>query len=147
MTNTLHSTAACVIQQGERFLMVEEARGGPASVFNQPAGHIEPGEGPMAAIMREVVEETAWQVTLTGYLGLYIFHTAHGQTFHSHGFIATPMTYLATPLDPDIAATHWLTLDEIQALNGAGRLRSPLVITRIDDALKGQRYPLDIIRE
>ncbi|BBI49537.1 hypothetical protein HORIV_19580 [Vreelandella olivaria] len=53
--------------------MVEEQRGGPQSVFNQPAGHIEPGEGPVAAILREVVEETAWQVSLTGYLGLYVF--------------------------------------------------------------------------
>ncbi|MCA1773509.1 MAG: NUDIX domain-containing protein [Halomonas sp.] len=146
MTHTLHSTCACVIQQDERFLMVEEARGGAATVFNQPAGHIEPGEGPMAAMLREVAEETAWQVTLTGYLGLYIFHT-RGKTFHSHGFIATPVTFLATPLDTDITATHWLTLTEIQVLDSAGRLRSPLVVTRIEDALKGNGYPLDVIRE
>ena len=147
MTNTLHSTCACVIQRGARFLMVEEARGGTATVFNQPAGHIEPGEGPMAAILREVAEETAWQVMLTGYLGLYIFHTPQGKTFHSHGFIATPTTFLATPLDIDITATHWLTLAEIQALNSAGRLRSPLVITRIEDAMQGNGYPLNVIRE
>lgn len=144
---TIHSTAACVIQQGERFLIVEEARGGSTTVFNQPAGHIEPGEGPIAAILREVEEETAWQVTLTNYLGLYIFHTPHGQTFHSHGFIATPKTFLDTSLDRDITATHWLTLAEIQAFNNAGRLRSPLVVTRIQDALEGRCYPLTVIRE
>ncbi|KPQ28043.1 MULTISPECIES: NUDIX domain-containing protein [unclassified Halomonas] len=147
MKQTIHSTAACVIQQGERFLMVEEARGGPTTVFNQPAGHIEPGEGPITAILREVAEETAWQVTLTGYLGLYIFHTPQGKTFHSHGFIATPKTFLDTPLDRDITATHWLTLDEIQALNHAGRLRSPLVVTRIEDAMQHHHYPLEVIRE
>ena len=145
--NAIHSTAACVIQQGERFLMVEEARGGSATVFNQPAGHIEPGEGPIAAILREVAEETAWQVTLTGYLGLYIFHTPKGKTFHSHGFIATPGRYLDTPLDDDITATHWLTLAEIRALDADGRLRSPLVVTRIEDALGERGYPLAVIRE
>lgn len=145
--SAIHSTAACVIQQGERFLMVEEARGGSATVFNQPAGHIEPGEGPIAAILREVAEETAWQVTLTGYLGLYIFHTPKGQTFHSHGFIATPGRYLGTPLDDDITATHWLTLAEIRTLDADGRLRSPLVITRIEDALAERGYPLAVIRE
>lgn len=145
--NLIHSTAACVIQQGERYLMVEEQRGGPTSVFNQPAGHIEPGEGPIEAVLREVQEETAWQVSLTSYLGLYIFHTDGGQTFHSHGFIAEPLTPLNLPLDPDIVATHWLTLEQIRALDQQARLRSPLVLKRIEDALSGPRYPLSVIRE
>ncbi|CEP37029.1 MULTISPECIES: NUDIX hydrolase [unclassified Halomonas] len=143
----IRSTAACVIQQGERFLMVEEQRGGPQSVFNQPAGHIEPGEGPIAAILREVQEETAWQVSLTGYLGLYVFHSDAGQTFHSHGFIAKPLDKLDLALDPDIFATHWLTLEQIRALDHQSRLRSPLVLKRIEDALSGTSYPLAVIRE
>lgn len=143
----IHSTAACVIQQGERFLMVEEQRGGPQSVFNQPAGHIEPGEGPIQAMLREVVEETAWRVSLTGYLGLYVFHTSAGETFHSHGFIAEPLEPLDLPLDPDIFATHWLTMVQIRSLDQQARLRSPLVLKRIEDALSGQHYPLTVIRE
>ncbi|HAA46010.1 MAG: NUDIX hydrolase [Halomonas sp. 54_146] len=143
----IRSTAACVIQQGERYLLVEEQRGGPYSVFNQPAGHIEPGEGPMAAILREVQEETAWRVSLTGYLGLYVFHTDDGQTFHSHGFIAEPLNQLDLALDPDITATHWLTLAQIRALDQQARLRSPLVLKRIEDALSGLCYPLAVIRE
>ncbi|MFG6667920.1 NUDIX domain-containing protein [Halomonas sp. HNIBRBA4712] len=142
----LRTTAACVIKQRGRFLMVEEARGGPHTLFNQPAGHIEPGEGPMAAILREVEEETAWRVRLTHYLGLEVFHTPE-KTFHSHGFIATPETWLGTALDADIVATHWLTLDEIVSLECQSRLRSPLVRKRIDDALAGRHYPLGVIRE
>lgn len=143
----IHSTAACVIQQGERFLMVEEQREGPHTVFNQPAGHIELGEGPIAAILREVQEETAWRVSLTGYLGLYVFHTGDGETFHSHGFIAEPLHQLDLALDPDIVATHWLTHEQIRALDHQGRLRSPLVLKRIEDSLNGPSYPLAVIRE
>lgn len=143
----IRSTSACVVQQGERFLMVEEQRDGPHTVFNQPAGHIEPGEGPIAAILREVKEETAWQVSLTGYLGLYVFHTDDGETFHSHGFIAEPLHQLDLPLDPDITATHWLTLEQIRGLDEQLRLRSPLVLKRIEDALGGSCYPLAVIRE
>lgn len=143
----IRSTAACVIQQGERFLLVEELRGGPQSVFNQPAGHIEPGEGPITAILREVLEETAWQVSLTGYLGLYVFHTDDGQTFHSHGFVAEPLQQLDLALDPDIFATHWLTLEQIRTLDQQSRLRSPLVLKRIENALDGPCYPLAVIRE
>ncbi|RUR33528.1 NUDIX domain-containing protein [Vreelandella andesensis] len=143
----IRSTAACVIQRNNRFLMVEEARDGRQTVFNQPAGHVEPGEGPMAAILREVQEETALQVTLTDYLGLYVFHTPEGLTFHSHGFIATPDLMLSSPIDSDITATHWLTLKDIKALNDADRLRSPLVLMRIENALSGHCYPLTVIHE
>lgn len=143
----VHSTAACVIQQNGRFLMVEEARGGPTTVFNQPAGHIEAGEGPIAAVIREVQEETAWRVTPTAYLGLYVLHTRDGVTFHSHGFVATPTTQLATPLDGDITAVHWLTFEEIRALDRAQRLYSSLVMKRIEDALQGRSYPLSVINE
>lgn len=145
--SAIRSTAACVIQRDKRFLLVEEAKGGPQTVFNQPAGHIEAGEGPMAAALREVEEETAWRVVLTGYLGLYVFQAADGQTFHSHGFVARPLDYLGTPLDQDIVATHWLTLDEIRALNTENRLRSPLVLKRIEDAVRERCYPLSVIQE
>lgn len=143
----IHSTAACVIQRGEHYLMVEEHRGGPQSVFNQPAGHVELGESPITAILREVQEETAWRVSLTGYLGLYVFHTDDGQTFHSHGFTATPLSQLDLALDPDITAAHWLTLEQIRDLDQQARLRSPLVLKRIEDALSGPSYPLAVIRE
>ena len=145
-SSAISSTAACVIQRDNRFLLVEEAKGGPFTVFNQPAGHVETGEGPMAAILREVQEETAWRVTLRGYLGLYVFHK-DGQTFHSHGFIAEPAEFLDTPLDTDIIATHWLTLAEIRALSAQQRLRSPLVLKRIEDAVSERCYPLSVIQE
>ncbi|UYG00967.1 MULTISPECIES: NUDIX domain-containing protein [unclassified Halomonas] len=142
----IHTTAACVIERDGRYLMVEEERGGPHTLFNQPAGHIEPGEGPMAAILREVEEETAWRVRLSHYLGLEVFHTPE-KTFHSHGFIATPEVWLATPLDPDILATHWLTFDEVRQLATNERVRSPLVIKRLEAARAGRVYPLAIISE
>ncbi|MDR5897900.1 NUDIX domain-containing protein [Halomonas vilamensis] len=144
---SLHTTVACVIRRHARYLVVEEARGGPETVFNQPAGHVEPGEGPLAAIVREVQEETAWDIQLTGYLGLYVFHTASGLTFHSHAFTAEPIHFRDTPLDNDITATHWLTREELHALNAQGRLRSPLVLTRIEDAHAGTIHPLNVIHE
>lgn len=142
----IRATVACVIQRDGRYLMVEEDRGGPLTLYNQPAGHIEVGEGPIAAVRREVTEETAWDITLTGYLGLYVFKL-NDLTFHSHGFIATPARFLDTPLDDDIQAAHWLTLDELKALDAAGRMRSPLVLPRVEDALIGRVFPLGVIHE
>jgi len=140
-------TVATVIPRDDRFLLVEEDRGGPVSVFNQPAGHLEPGERLIEAARRETREETAWDVAITAYLGLYIFTAADGLVFHSHGFIARPRAAHETPLDDGILGTHWLRLEEIESLAQEGRLRSSLVLTRVRDYGAGRRFPLSVIRE
>ncbi|MEC9481743.1 MAG: NUDIX hydrolase, partial [Halomonas sp.] len=140
-------TVASVIERSGRYLLVEEDQGGPFSLYNQPAGHLEPGERLVDAAVREAREETGWQVAITDYLGLYIFTTADGLVFHSHAFIGLPLAHQDGPLDKGIAAAHWLTLDEIDDLARARRLRSPLVMQRIRDQRRGQRFPLDIIHE
>lgn len=143
-----HVTVATVVERAGRFLMVEEApQGSQTTVFNQPAGHLEPGERIQEAALRELREETAWQVGITDYLGLYVYHTADGQTFHSHGFFGMALAHLGNALDPAIIAVHWLTLEEVEELDRQRRLRSPLVLRRIRDALAGYSYPMDVIHE
>ena len=52
-----HVTVAAVIEQDNRFLLVEEET--PRGLqFNQPAGHFEKNEDLLAAVKREVKEET-----------------------------------------------------------------------------------------
>ncbi|WP_253444033.1 NUDIX domain-containing protein [Halomonas sp. Y3] len=142
-----YATVASVIERAGAFLMVEEDHGGPCTLFNQPAGHLEPGERIVDGARREVAEETAWQVGLTDYLGIYVLETPDGFTFHSHAFFGMALAHRGGELDPAIRAVHWLTLEEIEALERAGRLRSPLVLRRVRDALAGRFYPMDVIHE
>ena len=65
-----HKTVATVVEHNARFLMVEELINGQL-VLNQPAGHLEANESLAQAALRETLEETAWEVELTGLLGLY----------------------------------------------------------------------------
>lgn len=140
-------TVATVVERAGRFLVVEEDRGGPATLFNQPAGHLEPGERIRDAALRELREETAWQVGITDYLGMYVYQAPDGATFHSHGFFGMALAHLGNELDPAILAAHWLTLEELEALEREGRLRSPLVMRRLRDALASRFYPMDVIHE
>jgi 8-oxo-dGTP pyrophosphatase MutT (NUDIX family) len=142
-----HVTVATVVERAGCFLMVEEAPDGGQTLFNQPAGHLEPGERIREAALRELREESAWQVGITDYLGLYIYEAPGGQTFHSHGFFGMALAHLGNDLDPAVIAVHWLTLEEIEALDRQGRLRSPLVLRRIRDALASRFYPMDVIHE
>ncbi len=124
--------------------MVEEIDNG-STVFNQPAGHLDEGETLFAAAIRETLEETAWHVTLTAFLGNYVYQAANGITYVRHCFIATPDRHDASlPLDKGIIAAHWLSKETI--FSGDFAARSPLVGKAIEDYLAGQQMPLDVIK-
>lgn len=147
MSWSAHITVATVIQQNDRFLLVEEhSEGFVHSVYNQPAGHVEAGETLVQAAMRETLEETAWQVEITDFLGIYTYTPPMfpDRTYFRFCFLANPVVDTKQALDSDIIQAVWLTLDELQS---SGRSRSPLVVRAIKDAVAGKKYPLSMIYE
>lgn len=140
-----HVTVAAVIEQDQRFLFVEEETSSGLQ-FNQPAGHLEAGEDLIAAIKREVLEETAWQFEPEYIISVQLWR----KNPDSPSFVRicfAGRTYAHNPeqkLDEGIVATHWLTRDEIVAEQH--RLRSPLVLISIDEYLSGQRHPLSLLK-
>lgn len=140
------STVAAVVEQQRHYLMVEE-KGDSTTVFNQPAGHVEPGEDFEQAIIRETLEETSYPLTPDYLIGLYIYqHPDSGQTFHRLAYYGLVDEPLNTRLDSDIVAVHWLTLEEITQLEQENRLRSPLVTRCIRDYLSGEQYHLNLCK-
>ncbi|MFC0336191.1 ADP-ribose pyrophosphatase YjhB, NUDIX family [Kushneria avicenniae] len=146
-----HVTVAAVVADRDRFLLVEEHdRMNTAStitLFNQPAGHLEAEESLIDAVYRETLEESGWEITLVGYLGLYINTAPNGVVYHSHTFLARPERRVSQILDEGITRADWYSLTDIETLERHGRLRSPLVARRIRDALEDPVYPLDLIRD
>ncbi len=136
-----HVTVACVVADGERYLMVEEEVAGRL-VYNQPAGHLEDGESLVAAAVRETLEETGWTVALQHLIGVQQWRsTEHGDAVIRFSFAAQALNHDPDrPLDTDIHRALWLSRNEIAALGE--RLRSPLVLLSIDAWLAGQRLPL-----
>jgi len=136
-------TVAAIIRRGDRFLMVEEQDPGhPHPVFNQPAGHVDPGEGILEAVVRETREETGLDFTPTALVGLYPLQARNGRDYCRICFAGTvPGQGVAVPEDPEILACHWLTREEI----AAGAPRSSVVLACLDDFLAGRRLPLDTI--
>ena len=134
-------TVAAVTETDGRFLVVEE-RINRRLVFNQPAGHAEPGETLLEAVVREVREETAWLFTANELVGVYLWrHPGTGRTtkrFAFSGIVTDHRT--GQQLDDGIVATHWLTQSELKGREP--RLRSPLVLRCVEDYLAGQRQPL-----
>jgi len=141
-----HVTVACVVVHEGRYLMVEERdKRTNRMVFNQPAGHLEPGETLPQAALREVLEETGWRVRLTGVLGLGLYPLPDGSaTYLRTTFIAEAHARLENAvIDPDIHAVHWMEYGAILAISD--KLRSPLVLDVIERQRRGLRFPLDVI--
>lgn len=139
-----HVTVACVVADGDRYLMVEERVNGRLA-WNQPAGHLEDGETLAAAALRETLEETGWTVQLQHLIGVHQWRsTEHGDAVIRFSFAARPISHdRARPLDADICRASWLTRTEIAALGD--RLRSPMILQSIDQWLAGRRLPLNVL--
>jgi ADP-ribose pyrophosphatase YjhB (NUDIX family) len=137
-------TVAAIAEHGGRFLLVEEdtERG---RLFNQPAGHLDPGESLTHAVARETLEETACTFEPTGLLGVYQYHSAADDVtyirFAFTGKISGPEA--GRPLDAGVIRALWLTPGEIR--REAARHRSPLVMRCVEDYLAGRRFPLDVL--
>jgi 8-oxo-dGTP pyrophosphatase MutT (NUDIX family) len=139
-----HVTVACVVADGDRYLMVEEEVGG-CIAYNQPAGHLDDFESLQQAAVRETLEETGWAVALTHLIGIHQWRSKeHGDVVVRFSFAAKPLSHdPQQPLDVGIRRALWLTRGEIADLGD--RLRSPMVLMSIDDWLAGQRLPLSVV--
>lgn len=142
---TPHVTVATLVEKDDKFLLVREQPDN-LIVYNQPAGHLDEGEGIIAAALRETLEETAWEVDITGYLGVYRSIVANGVTYLRHGFIAKPVRFHPEhPLDDPIIDTCWMSYDDIVAKQT--QMRSTMVKQLIDDYYTGLIYPLTLFHE
>jgi len=137
-------TVAAVAERDGQFLFVEERASGRV-VVNQPAGHLEDGETFLDAVVRETLEETAWQFEPTALLGVYVWRPPHqNRTFLRVAFAGELGAHdPARPLDHGILRVRWLS--RAQLSEPRLRLRSPLVTQCVDDYLTGGRPPLSLI--
>ncbi len=127
-----------------RYLVVEEETNDGLRL-NQPAGHLEPDEGIVDAVIRETLEETAHRLVPTGLLGIYLSRSIRTRRDEP----AEPVTYLrfaivgtadeavaGRALDDGIVRALWMTADELRATRD--RHRSPMVMRCVDDHVSGR---------
>lgn len=141
-------TVAAVIEQGGRYLLIEEHT--PEGLrLNNPAGHLDEAESPQEGVVREVLEETACVFTPTALVGVSLGRfqrpaRREDVTYLRINFAGTVGEPLpGRELDHGIVRTLWLTLAEVRA--SAARHRSAMVLQSIEDHAAGRRYPLALI--
>jgi len=142
----IHLTVAAVIERNKRFLMVEE-NVHSRKVINQPAGHVEPGESLLAAVIRETQEETAWVFSPAAINGVYLWRQPEsGERFLRVVFCGSCSNHNPEQtLDDGILRTLWLSQAELMLHRN--KLRSPMVLRAIDDFRAKIRFPMNMFQQ
>ena len=131
-------TVAAVVDLDGRFLIVEE-QAINRKVLSQPGGHIEAGESPEEAVVRETLEETGCEVECGELIGIYLW--IQPQTRQQFLRIVYEAKFVSCDedrkLDDGIIARRWATLPELEARRRL--LRSPAVTRCVQDYISGKR--------
>lgn len=137
-------TVAAVVEREGKFLIVEELAE-EQIVYNQPAGHLDPGESLVDAVIRETLEETAWQFRPEALVGIYQWTSPRNNiTYLRFGFSGQCLQHSPDrTLDTEIQRVLWLSREELLAKGE--QIRSPMVLQLVDDYLAGKAYPLDVL--
>ena len=136
-----HTTVAAICERDGKFLLVKEEIDGKI-VYNQPAGHLDPGESLLEAVARETLEETRYLFTPTALLGVYRYPMPE-RTFIRFLFRGETGKRVQGDLDQGIIAAEWLDYDEILACRN--QHRTPMVLQCIDDARNKPGFPLEVL--
>ena len=123
--------AGIVLRNSEgRYLLVQEGLPQARGLWNLPAGHIDKGETPSQAALREAYEETGFKVKMVSPDPVLVDKdTEKGVKKYSY-LVEIIGGELNFPKD-ELLDAKWLTYDEIQALSDQAKLRTSWVIDSI----------------
>ena len=116
--------AACLIKKDSKYLLVQEGKPNIRGLWNLPAGHVDKGEQIETAAIREVKEETGFDVQLIKEIAL--IHESTGKSV-KHIFSANIVGGKISIDKDEIIDVKWLTFDEIKTINESNKLRKPWV--------------------
>ncbi len=145
----IYMTVAVIVHCQNHFLFVREYNSENILCYNQPSGHLEAGETPLAGAQRELWEETGLELPIDGWLGIYSYHLPQTQdTILRIAFVAQAPALLATHAtnDPDQEIIDSLWMTPTQLLNIQDQLRSPMVLACVTDYLGGKFLDLSYLK-
>jgi len=119
----LRPGAYAILAQGARVLLTHQST--PTPEYQLPGGGIDPGESPLAALFREVVEETGWRIAYPRRLGAFRRFTYMPEyeiwaEKLCHVYVARPVRKLRDPSEPGHTALWVSPNSAIEILGNDG---------------------------
>lgn len=110
------TSAGGLVHRDGKLLMVRVCSLKGDKVWTFPKGHIEQGEQPLDAALREVEEETGWRCSVVGPLmtARYSFSRSKGKVSKTvRWFLMEPEKKVGEPDADEVLAAKWVSLDDI----------------------------------
>lgn len=122
-TYRMRAGAYAILPLKTRFLLVAQI--GDAVDVMLPGGGIDPGESPVQALHREVMEELGWRIAAPRRLGAFrrfVFMPEYDLWAEKlcHIYVAHPVYQIADPIEKDHHPLVLSAADAVDALGNAG---------------------------
>lgn len=140
-----------VLEKDGKILLVKEAENFDVGKWSHPAGWIDIGEDPTEAAKREVLEESGYEIELTGLLGIYSLVRKDAAAYVSDTPHAIKLIFKGKLLNDrpkqlheDVSETKWFAPEEIEAMDST-TLRDVDIKQMVKDYFAGKESPLNIL--
>lgn len=119
---------AVVHDELRRLLLVRRGHAPGRGLWSIPGGRVEPGESDIAAVGREVAEETGLAVRVLHHVGTVHRPAPDGRTYEIRDYLAVPVPVPAmVPVAGDDAeVARWVTRADLDGLHLVPGLRAAL---------------------
>ncbi len=117
------SAVMMAVDESGRILLVRQYRlPALARMWELPAGRLDPGETPLSAAKRELVEETGYRARQ--WRKLVTFYASPGYVSEKMTiFVATELSEgKAQPMEDERIETRWFKPEELERMIGAGKI-------------------------
>lgn len=133
-----------IIEQNGKYLLVQEAKEKCKGKWNVPAGHLEENETIIEGTKRGILEETGYNVELTGLIQLSNKVTEK-DNWLSIIFSAKIINGSIKYNQAEILAVAWYSLEEIKSMQTDLRAKD-LIIEAITKYEKGNISDIDLLK-
>lgn len=106
-----HTGTLVFLRRGDEVMLIRKKRGHGAGKINGPGGKVEPGETPLAAAVRETLEETGIRVLDPLLRGRFKFVDLTAPQWF--GFIYTATAFEGSPIETEEGDPSWYSIHEL----------------------------------
>ncbi|HLZ62952.1 MAG TPA: NUDIX hydrolase [Ktedonosporobacter sp.] len=129
--STIESVADALIVENGKVLLVQQKQQSAYGLWGFPGGHLEPGETPQEAVVREIQEELGAELVQAKLFKVARIQTTSGElelnTFT--GALHGPVTLQ----DHELLAYGWFSLESLQLMQD--KLRLPILLGHAQERL------------